>query len=66
MSVHKHRNKWQVRVRDRNGKWYPTKTFKRKEDAKRYNRQLERLKDEGQRAPSSQARNITMDISWVG
>lgn len=49
-----------VRVRDPGGRWFPSKTFERKRDAERHERELKGAKDQGVVATSRAAREVTV------
>ncbi len=59
--------RWLVRVRDGNGKWFRAKRFRRKPDAERYERELESLADQGGLAQASETQRIlfgTFAAKW--
>lgn len=47
MAITKHHKKWQVKVRHKNGSYFPIKSFQLKRQAERYERELISLKCEG-------------------
>lgn len=53
--------RYQVRVEDGHGKWYPAKTFKRKVDAESYERKLEERRERGEDATPTAARGVTVE-----
>lgn len=54
----------QVKVKDPDGKWYPTPGFKNLDDAMREEARLVELKRKGARAISDDAKNVTLDEYW--
>ncbi len=58
-----------VRVRDPRGKWYPTKSFERRVDAERYERQLGTQRDEGRVVDGKGVRDLIFAdfiARWAG
>ncbi len=59
--------KWLVRVRDKNGKYFPTKLFdkNKKADAKAYERELLFKRENGSRAVANKIRILSVDGYWL-
>lgn len=55
---------YRVRVRDPFGRWYPSKTYERKADAVRYERELLSQKDRGGQAKLAELRQLTFRQYW--
>ncbi len=53
-----------VRVRDATGRWFPARTFQRRVDAERYERELLNQRDAGSNAAIQIAKNVTLDVYW--
>lgn len=56
--------RYKVLVKDPDGVWYPTKTFRNKQDAREYERELLDLKYKGGRASLKSVRDRTVDDYW--
>ena len=52
--------RYQVRVQDEIGRWYPAKTFNRKIDAERHERELLSRRDQGEAATPAKVRAMTV------
>lgn len=61
MAIVRHRKKWLVRVRDRDGKWFPARSFERKVDAQKYENELELRKSENISAPDSSVKQLSFE-----
>jgi integrase len=69
MSIQERKNKngknsYIVRVRDRYGKWFPTKSFSRKIDAKTYQSQLLSSKSNGTTSQKNQLTKLKLSEYW--
>jgi integrase len=65
MAIYKRKTKegvtrYQVRVADPTGRWYPAKTFDRLVDAEAYERKLESTRDAGGAAPTQLQKELTL------
>lgn len=66
MSVKQIRGKWQVRVKDNDGRWFPRKAFDRKADAQAYERELWTRRSKGVRADVLKtAEEMTFTDLWT-
>jgi hypothetical protein len=64
LAVTKRPNGWQVRVRDLEKRFSPTKTFDNKREAERYEAELLVGRERGARAQSKELREYTMAEYW--
>lgn len=55
------KNRYLVRVRDNFGSWYPSRTFERRVDAERYERELESSRDNGSQAIPRERREVKVE-----
>ncbi|HAR41202.1 MAG TPA: hypothetical protein DCS07_00985 [Bdellovibrionales bacterium] len=56
--------RYQVRVKDSYGQWYPAQTFERHIDAERCERDLMTHKDQGHRALTPEKKDLTLNQYW--
>jgi len=56
--------KWIVQLRDRNGTWFPSKTFDSKREAEEYEDELKILRRQGVRVKSRDLRELTLSQYW--
>lgn len=56
--------KYQVKVRDREGKWFPTLTFDKKQDALKKEAEYLEFRDHGKLANSGEGRAVTFQEYW--
>src|SRR5687768_12179177 len=57
--------KWIVQLRDRNGTWFPSKTFDSKREAEDYEDELRIMRRQGVKAKSRDLREQTLSQYWL-